>query len=102
MLTRKAGKCIETIFNVTEEKGYVRIKHIASALGVNPASVVEMVKKLDDMDFVIYRKYNGVTLTPKGEAIVHEFNSKRVEEIENQANFVKPAMDDQSRSSNRR
>ena len=36
-----------------------------------------MVKKLDDMDFVIYRKYDGVVLTPKGEAIVYELNSKR-------------------------
>ena len=70
MLTRKAEEYLEAIFSITEEKGYARIKDIASALGVNPASVVEMMKKVDDMDFVIYRKYDGVRLTPKGKAIV--------------------------------
>ena len=70
MLTRKAEDYLEAIFNITEEKGYTRIKDIASARGVNPASVVEMMKKLDDMGFVIYRKYDGVRLTPKGKAIV--------------------------------
>lgn len=70
MLTRKAENYLEAIFNITEEKGYARIKDIASALGVNPASVVEMMNKLNDMDFVIYRKYDSVRLTPKGEAIV--------------------------------
>jgi len=68
-LTRKAEEYLEAIFNITEEKGYVRMKDIASALEVSVPSVIEMVKKLDDMDFVIYRKYDSVTLTPKGETI---------------------------------
>ena len=77
MLTRKAESYLEAIFSITEEKVCARIKDIASALGVSAPSTIEMVKKLDDQDFVIYRKYDGVVLTPKGEAIVYELNSKR-------------------------
>jgi len=76
MLTRKAESYLEAIFSITEEKVYARIRDIASALGVRAPSAIEMVRKLDDRDFVIYRKYDGVVLTPKGEAIVYELNSK--------------------------
>jgi len=77
MLTRKAESYLEVIFSITEEKVYARIRDIASALGVRAPSAIEMVRKLDDMDCVIYRKYDGVVLTPKGEAIVYGLNSKR-------------------------
>ena len=69
MLSRKAEDYLEAILNITEKKGYTRIKDIALALNVKPSSVVEMVKRLDDRGFVNYRKYDGVTLTPKGEEI---------------------------------
>jgi DtxR family Mn-dependent transcriptional regulator len=69
MLTRKGEDYLEAILNVTEDKGYSKIKDIAVTLGVKPPSVIEMVKKLDKMGFVIYRKYDGITLTEKGREI---------------------------------
>lgn len=69
MLSRKAEDYLEAILNITERKGYTRIKDIARALGITPPSVVEMVKRLSGMGLVEYRKYDGVTLTPKGEEI---------------------------------
>jgi len=69
MLTRKAEDYLEAILNISEQKGYARIRDIARALSVTPASAVEMAKKLDDKRLVIYRKYDGVTLTPKGKEI---------------------------------
>lgn len=69
MLSRKAEDYLEAILNVTEEKGYARIKDIAVALDIKPPSVVEMVKKLDKEKFIMYRKYDGVTLTGKGREI---------------------------------
>ena len=69
MPSRKAEDYLEAILNIAEKKGYSRIKDIALALGVTPSSVVEMVKRLNDMDFVEYRKYDGVTLTPEGREI---------------------------------
>ena len=66
MLSRKAEDYLEAILNVTEDKGYAKIKDIAAALSVTPPSVIEMVKKLDKKGFVVYRKYDGITLTDSG------------------------------------
>ncbi|MFB6152627.1 MAG: metal-dependent transcriptional regulator [Halodesulfurarchaeum sp.] len=41
-------------------------------LQVTPASVTEMVSKLDDRGLVEYEKYHGVTLTEAGEALATE------------------------------
>ena len=69
MLTRKVEDYLEAILNIIEDKGYARTKNIAKQLGVTPPSVVEMMKKLNNMEFVIYRKYDGITLTPNGRKI---------------------------------
>ena len=69
MLSRKAEDYLEAILNIAEKKGYTRVKDIASALNIKPSSVVEMLKRLNDMGYVVYRKYDGVTLTPKGSTI---------------------------------
>ena len=69
MLTRKVEDYLEAILNIAEDKGYAKITHIATALDVKPSSVTEMMRKLDEMGFVIYIKYEGVSLTQKGEEI---------------------------------
>ena len=66
MLSRKAEDYLEAILNIAEEKGYTRTKDIAMALDIKPPSVVEMLKRLRDMDLVEYRRYEGVRLTAKG------------------------------------
>ncbi len=38
-------------------------------MNIKPPSVIEMVKKLDNKDFVEYRKYDGIKLTQKGRDI---------------------------------
>lgn len=69
MLSRKAEDYLEVILEITEQKGYTRIRDIASALAIKPPSVVEMVKRLNEMGLVEYRKYDGVRLTLKGREI---------------------------------
>ncbi|MGC9443511.1 MAG: metal-dependent transcriptional regulator [Candidatus Methanospirareceae archaeon] len=69
MLSRKAEDYLEAILNVTEQKGYARVKDVATALQVRPPSVVEMLRKLDGQGFVVYQKYEGVRLTSRGNEI---------------------------------
>jgi len=71
MLSRKAEDYLEAILNISlqEGKGYARVKEIARALNVKPSSVVEMVNRLNGVGLVNYKKYEGITLTPKGEKI---------------------------------
>ena len=57
---------IEQIYMLIENKGYARVSDIAEALSVLPSSVTKMVQKLDKDGYLIYEKYRGLTLTPKG------------------------------------
>lgn len=58
---------IEQIYILIEEKGYARVSDIAENLAVHPSSVTKMVQKLDKDGYLIYEKYRGLILTPKGE-----------------------------------
>lgn len=57
---------IEQIYLLIEDKGYARVSDIADALSVHPSSVTKMVQKLDKDEYLIYEKYRGLILTPKG------------------------------------
>ncbi|QSZ66186.1 metal-dependent transcriptional regulator [Methanofollis aquaemaris] len=75
-LTRKAEDYLEAILNVSLEKGYARTKDVAGELEISPSSVVEMFQKLDRMDLVEYRRYEGVTLKPEGEKVAWVIKSR--------------------------
>ncbi|MBW3113241.1 MULTISPECIES: transcriptional regulator MntR [Bacillaceae] len=60
---------IEQIYMLIENKGYARVSDIAEALSVHPSSVTKMVQKLDKDDYLIYEKYRGLVLTPKGSKV---------------------------------
>lgn len=59
---------------VLSESGTERITtgELRNHLNVAPASVTEMVSKLDDRGLVDYEKYQGVTLTDDGEALAEQ------------------------------
>ncbi|MED3825126.1 transcriptional regulator MntR, partial [Priestia flexa] len=59
----------EQIYMLIEDKGYARVSDIADALTVHPSSVTKMVQKLDKDEYLIYEKYRGLVLTPKGQKI---------------------------------
>ncbi|MBO8163164.1 MAG: transcriptional regulator MntR [Brevibacillus sp.] len=60
---------LERIYSLIEEKGYARVSDIAEALEVHPSSVTKMVQKLDKDQYLVYEKYRGLVLTPKGKKI---------------------------------
>lgn len=60
---------IEQIYILIDEKGYARVSDIAEALSVHPSSVTKMVQKLDKDEYLVYEKYRGLILTPKGKKI---------------------------------
>jgi len=67
MLSTKAEDYLEAILGIEEKKGYTRVKDLAMLLAIKPPSVVEMLKKLHELDLVEYRRYDGVRLTPQGQ-----------------------------------
>ncbi len=58
---------LETIYLLAQDQGYARVKDIAAARDVKPASVSMALRKLSDMGFVRYERREYIALTPEGE-----------------------------------
>ncbi len=71
-LTMKEEDYLEAILNVSAEKGYAKTRDVADELELAPPSVVEMFAKLDRKNLVVYRKYEGVTLTDAGRTVAEQ------------------------------
>lgn len=69
MLSRKAEDYLEAIYNIIGKKGYARVTLVAREMGVTSPSVCEMLRRLDEMELVVYEKFGGITLTKKGEEV---------------------------------
>jgi DtxR family transcriptional regulator, Mn-dependent transcriptional regulator len=54
------------------ERRPVGTSALAERLGISPASVTAMLKRMDEMKLVHYEPYRGVTLTPTGEKVALE------------------------------
>ena len=68
MITRSEENYLKTIFSVfMQTQNNVSTNEIANLLDTSPASVTEMIKKLQEKNLVIYEKYNGVRLSNEGE-----------------------------------
>jgi Mn-dependent DtxR family transcriptional regulator len=59
----------ERIYRLIDEKGYARVADIAEGLEVHPSSATKMIQKLDKDEYLVYEKYRGLILTPKGKRI---------------------------------
>jgi len=69
LLTQNIQDYLKHIYALTEHGGAASTNDLAARLGIAPASVTGMVQRLSGCApaLVIYRKHQGVTLTPEGE-----------------------------------
>ena len=72
MLTKEREDYLKAIYHLQHEESPVRTTIIARALGVEPASVTGVIKRLSESELVDYQPYRGVTLTRQGERIALE------------------------------
>jgi len=72
MQTQAVEDYLKTIFDIQRAQGKVATTVLAERLGVAPASVTGMLKKLAQLSLVQYEKYQGVRLTAAGEKIALE------------------------------
>jgi DtxR family Mn-dependent transcriptional regulator len=63
---------LELIFNLQKDRKKVHTKDISNILQISPPSVTEMFQKLDDRRYIRYKKYEGATLTRKGERLAKQ------------------------------
>jgi Mn-dependent DtxR family transcriptional regulator len=69
MATPSMEDYLERIYQLIDEKGYARVSDIAEGLEVHPSSVTKMIQKLDKDNYLVYEKYRGLMLTPKGKKV---------------------------------
>ncbi len=74
MLTEATEDYLKAIFSLSRKMDRVPTSAIAARLKVAPASVTQMIKKLDGMKpkLVEYQRHRGVTLTAHGERVAIE------------------------------
>jgi len=63
---------LRAIYELQSTEGQVGTSLLAERLGVTPASVTGMIKKLAEMKLVVYEPYQGVKLTQAGQKIALE------------------------------
>jgi|APFre7841882654_1041346.scaffolds.fasta_scaffold149972_1 Mn-dependent DtxR family transcriptional regulator len=60
---------LEVIYDLIQKKGYARSIDIAETLGVKSPSVTTMLRRLNELGFIVYTRYRGFALTDSGERL---------------------------------
>jgi DtxR family Mn-dependent transcriptional regulator len=75
-LSANIEEYLEAIYKISQSEESVKTSRISKDLGITPASVTEMLKRLDKMDYVEYSQYKGAKLTGKGLKIAKNITRK--------------------------
>ena len=75
-LTPKMEDYLEAIYNLSKEKRVVRVKNIAEKVGVKMPTVTNMLKSLNQKEFIEYEKHEYLELTPKGRKVGKEIDRR--------------------------
>lgn len=76
MIEENKEEYLEAIYSLEEQGTPATTSEIAGKLNVSPASVTEMLKKLDGDGFLKYSPYKGAELTRKGERHARKIKRK--------------------------
>ncbi|NIR00923.1 MAG: MarR family transcriptional regulator, partial [Gemmatimonadales bacterium] len=63
---------MQAIHRLSQVPGRVSTSGLARRLGVKPASVTGMLRKLADMGLITYRRYHDIALTAAGDELANE------------------------------
>jgi DtxR family Mn-dependent transcriptional regulator len=72
MYTESIENYLKAIYEIQKEKGKVSTNALSEKLGVAPASVTSMIKKLSEKKLITHKRYQGVMLTGAGQKIALE------------------------------
>lgn len=68
-LSANIEEYLEWIYRLSREQDEVSTSDVARALGVSPASVTGMVRRLGERGLILHEKYHGIALTDAGREI---------------------------------
>lgn len=75
-LTGSLEDYLETIYTLASDRGYARVRDIAHARDVRPASVTPAMRRLAEMGFINYSQREYIELTPTGEQAARRILSR--------------------------
>jgi DtxR family transcriptional regulator, Mn-dependent transcriptional regulator len=67
---------LEALYTLTLNGRTAGTSEISKKLDISPSSVTEMLKKLADMGYINYSRYQGVTLSPRGFELAEKMTRK--------------------------
>ncbi len=67
---------LEVLYRNGSNKEQVSTTQLSKDLGIAPGSVTQMLKKLEDLGYIIYTPYKGATLTDEGLRIAQKITRK--------------------------
>lgn len=68
-LSANIEEYLEWIYRLSKEQDEVTTTDLARSLGISPASVTGMVKRLSERGLILHEKYHGIELTEEGRQI---------------------------------
>ncbi len=72
MYTESIENYLKAVYEIQKERGKVSTNALSEKLGVAPASVTSMMKKLSEKKLITHKRYQGVHLTHAGQKIALE------------------------------
>jgi len=66
------------IYHISKNKGAARTTDIATVLNIKSPSVTDMLSKLSKKNLILYKKYEGARLAPKGDEIAKSLLSRQI------------------------
>ncbi len=80
--SKSAQMYLLTIFRMRDQENPVPIPSLVKEMGIKPASINEMCRKLERDNLLLYVPYSGVSLTDKGENLArHILRKHRLWEV---------------------
>jgi len=77
MVSAEIGSYLVEMLVLKKKTGHVTAKKLSDRLNVSCAAVTQMVRKLDDGDFVRHESYGEIRLTSRGKKIAKKILAKR-------------------------
>ncbi|ADI31755.1 metal-dependent transcriptional regulator [Staphylothermus hellenicus] len=74
----RAEDYLEAIHAMKQQGLRPRVRELARRLGIKPSSVVEYLKKLDELGYIVYKKGGFIKLTDKGKSLAEKVYRRHV------------------------
>ncbi|ABN69307.1 iron dependent repressor [Staphylothermus marinus F1] len=74
----RAEDYLEAIYAMKQQGLKPKVRELARRLGIKPSSVVEYLKRLNELGYIVYRKGGYIKLTEKGKSLAEKVYRRHI------------------------